>query len=680
MKNRQRIILLMAILTAVTFFVTAITMYFLYRAAINGQRDRLENIVDRQTSMIEAIVQEAMGSGKTNPDSLEQYTLRHLRNVKYTNLGRTGEFTLTRKEGDRIVFLLERRYKIQKNFQSIPFNSRFAEPSRRALSGQSGTVIGIDYRGEKVLAAYRPIPTLNAGGVAKIDFTEIRAPYIRAGLISGLAGALLIVAGLFLFFRVSNPILLVLEESEKKYRNLVESLQEGIWVIDLKANTTFVNPKMAEMLGYTVDEMLGKPLFAFMDEQGVTLAKSKLEKRKQGVSEQHDFEFIRKDGKRIYTALETSPVLDEKGRYAGAMAGVINITERKIMEEFLRLSEEKFRSIIEQSVDGIMLAGTNGRILEWNQGMERIMGLRKRDVLELFLWDVQFRTAPSAARTPEAYEQLNGMLTEFFQTHQAPWMNVIRESDIERPDGQRRIIQSLVFPIQMGQEWLACSIIRDVTEIKQAEVKLKSLLHEKEILLKEVYHRVKNNFQIVESLLRLQSRNVRNPKALAVFKESGSRIRTMSLIHEKLYRSDSLTGIAFGDTVRDLAIGLFNSYGADPSKIALRVDAANVQLGVDTAIPCGLIVNELVSNCLKYAFPKGWAKKGLIEIRLRRTKTGIVQLVVEDNGKGLPEELDVRMTQSLGLHLVTMLAENQLQGKLKLSRNQGTKFAIEFKD
>jgi len=678
MNNRNRIFILIAIFSVIVLGVTWTTVLVLYHASLSGQQDRLVDTAQNEAHLIESVALFAQQSPNANPEITREKALDYVRDIRFRELGRTGEITVARKNGDQIEFLLNRRYPNEQPLQSIPYASHLAEPSRRALKGGSGTLVGLDYRGRKVLAAYAYARTLDLSVVAKIDLSEIRAPFIRAIMISGAAALLAIVFGAALFFRVTNPIVLRLAESEKKYRHLIETLQEGIWAIDEKSNTTFINPKMFEMLGYTQEEMIGKHLFSFMDERGVELAKENLDRRKRGIREQHDFEFITKSGKRITTTLETAPLTDDRGRYSGALAGVIDITQRKRAEEALRSSEEKFRSIIEQSSDGIVLTDDRGKVIEWNRGAERIMGLHRLDVLGSTLWDVQFMTAPQSQRSEEAYQQLKSMLSEFFETRKASWLNHIVETEIQRLDDKHRTIQSIVFPIQLEHEFMAGSIIRDVTENKETEAKLKSLVAEKELLLREIFHRVKNNFQIIASLLNLQSQNVSDPKALEVFRESRDRIRTMSLIHERLYRTESLSGIDFGDYAHSLAIELYHSYAADPSKILLKVDAKKVTLGLDSAIPCGLIVNELVSNCLKYAFPKDWEKKGRIEIVLRQSAKGMVKLTVADDGKGLPEDLDIRRTKSLGLHLVAMLAEQQLHGKLRVERGNGTRYTIEF--
>lgn len=328
-----------------------------------------------------------------------------------------------------------------------------------------------------------------------------------------------------------------LQASEKKYRQLVENLREGIWVIDKDAHTTFVNSSMAEMLGYTMEEMEGKHLFDFMDQKGIEIAELNLERRQRGIQEQHDFEFIRKDGSRIHTSLETSPITDDDGEYTGALAGVMNITERV-----------------------------------------------------------------------------------------------------------------------------------------QAEEQLKSALEEKEILLKEVHHRVKNNLQVISSLLYLQSQYIKDQKSFEIMEESQNRIRSMVLVHEQLYQSEDLSKINFGEYIRKLVADLFRSYGASPDRIVFTLDIEDILLGIDTAIPGGLIIHELVANSLKHAFPGN--ARGEVSI-IFQTEGDNLRLTVSDNGVGLPKDLDFRNTDSMGLQLVRTLAR-QLEGTIKIASDGGTEFTVTF--
>ena len=218
-------------------------------------------------------------------------------------------------------------------------------------------------------------------------------------------------------------------------------------------------------------------------------------------------------------------------------------------------------------------------------------------------------------------------------------------------------------------------VILDVTELKRAEDEIKASLKERETLLKEIHHRVKNNMQVVSSLLSLQAAQATEPETIEMLNESQRQIRSMALIHEKLYRSGSLAEIDFGDYVESLIGELLRMYNVPLGVITITTDIENVQLGVDTAIPCALIINELVSNSLKYAFPDG--RTGGVTVALQRAN-GAYTLTVADDGVGFPADVDFRATDSLGMQLVVTLV-NQLEGTITLDRTKGTTFIITFK-
>lgn len=210
-------------------------------------------------------------------------------------------------------------------------------------------------------------------------------------------------------------------------------------------------------------------------------------------------------------------------------------------------------------------------------------------------------------------------------------------------------------------------------ELKQSTISLK----EKEVLLREIHHRVKNNLQIISSLLNLQSGQITDEHARQQYTASRERIRAMAMVHEKLYESKDLSGIDFGDYVQSLALGLNLSCNPDPSRIRLlvNVDEAPAQLKLDAAIPCALILNELIMNGFKHAFADGRA--GEISVRFVRGEE-INQLVVQDNGVGLPPDLDIANCTSLGLQLVTVLSE-QVDAGLEIVSENGTKFVLSCK-
>lgn len=213
-------------------------------------------------------------------------------------------------------------------------------------------------------------------------------------------------------------------------------------------------------------------------------------------------------------------------------------------------------------------------------------------------------------------------------------------------------------------------------KLVKKNIQLEKALEEKEMLLKEIHHRVKNNLMVISSLLSLQSRYIKDKKALAVFKESQNRAKSMALIHEKLYRSTDLKRIDFGEYIRTFSAELYHSIVGDPRQVKLELNVEHVMLDINTSIPLGLIVNELITNSMKYAFPPG--SKGKIKIDFYPQGDYFI-LNVSDDGIGIPQEVDVENTKSLGLQLVNSLTE-QINGQLTVNRKDPTEFKIKFQE
>ena len=229
-----------------------------------------------------------------------------------------------------------------------------------------------------------------------------------------------------------------------------------------------------------------------------------------------------------------------------------------------------------------------------------------------------------------------------------------------------------------GQEQASAGFIitaADITERKEAEDQLRLSLQEKEVLLKEIHHRVKNNMQVISSLLDLQSAQITDPLVRAPFLDSQNRIKSMALIHERLYQSPDLARIDFTNYLQLLVPRLFDSYQTTDQQVSLKIQAEEVSLEVSQAIPCGLIINELVANALKHAFPKG--RQGELCLRLEKSPDDEILLVVEDNGVGLPEGVDLGHSSTLGLQLVQVLTR-QLKGSVAVHRSAGTRFELRF--
>ena len=214
---------------------------------------------------------------------------------------------------------------------------------------------------------------------------------------------------------------------------------------------------------------------------------------------------------------------------------------------------------------------------------------------------------------------------------------------------------------------------------RQAQKQLKVSLKEKEVLLKEIHHRVKNNLQIICSLLRLQSVHVKDKQALELFEESLNRVQSIALIHERLYQSQDLACIDLAQYIDSLANGLYRIYNHQPDRITMDVEVEDVSFEINRAVPCGLIINELISNALKHAFPPDWKGKGKIKILIRPCGDNMIEMSVSDNGIGMPKDFRVGKSESLGMHLVHILVKDQLDGKIRLNRRGGTKFQVTFK-
>lgn len=219
-----------------------------------------------------------------------------------------------------------------------------------------------------------------------------------------------------------------------------------------------------------------------------------------------------------------------------------------------------------------------------------------------------------------------------------------------------------------------------IIQKQQAEEKIRASLEEKEMLLKEIHHRVKNNLQVISSLLRLQERQIHDEEALQFFKDSQNRVLSMALVHEKLYQSEDLSHINLGEYVKSLGRTLFRGHLSQPDKIKLFVDIEGIYLGIDYAVPCGLVINELLTNSIRHAFPESFKGEPTIQILLKNKTENEAELIFQDNGIGLPDTFSFDTVESLGLHLIHILVRDQLQGEVRCNQCQGTCFQITLRN
>ncbi len=538
-------------------------------------------------------------------------------------MGETGETLIVNKD---VLALNELRW-----YEQAPLKLEIrAGPAVKASRGETGITEIADYRGEKVLAAYTYIPKAEWGFVAKEDQKEIYSP-IRTMVWNLLI--LLVISGSVVYWiavllagKISRPVLEMTEVAKK--------IQTGNLTVRNQVQSSDEFGYLAETFNKMTDSI---------SSQIATIKKVEDELRKE------------RDTLEEQVGERTASLQEE-------------LEERTRVERVLRESEERFRLLVEGVKDyAIFMLDTGGHIVSWNTGAERIKGYQAEEIIGQH-FSCFYPKKDVENKKPEREFEI---ATTEGQFEEEGWR--------VRKDGSRFWASVLITALrdETGDLRGFSKVTRDISERRQAEEKIKASLKEKEVLLREIHHRVKNNMQVITSLLKLQSAHFKDQKYLDMFNESQGRIKSMALVHEKLYQSGDLAQIDFNGYVKTLTNGLFRAHGVDPTKVRLEQNIENVSLGLDSAVPCGLIINELVSNSLKYAFPQD--KGGKIWIGLRTINKDELELTVSDDGKGLPEDLDIRRTESLGLHLVTILAEDQLEGQIELNRDRGTRYNIQFK-
>ena len=713
-----------------------------------------------------------------------------------------------------------------------------------------------------------------------------------------------------------------LRKSEEKYRTLFETAKDAIFLSDDAGKFVDVNQAACESLGYSREELLR--LSNREIDADPTGYEAFLEVR-DALAEEAIFEVNqqRKDGTLLPVEI-TGKFFDVDGELL-SLAIARDITERKESEYALRRSEEKLRSIVEQSCDGIVLVDEQGTIIEWNRGQEQITGLSRTEVLARPVWDVLSQLSANDIDNP-VHEQVKAGVLKILETGQSEQLDRLDEGVIHPPDGAHRVVQAAVFPIKTDKGFMACAISRDITEYKHVEEELKATqlkymqlfetmasgvaifeavddgddfifrdfnqagenianikrediigrrvaeafpgvvesglfkvfqrvwrtgkpeyfpeaicrheddhdtwreswvyklpsgeivsvfnditerkqaeqslleaeselkhiievvpgmiakvnthtgyfiycnpafssilgfsheeflarpfiefvhpddrkgtieevekqingiplvvfenrcickngsykwlewrataadengviyaaatditerevaeeqikrsLREKDVLMHEIYHRVKNNLQVASSLLSMQARTTQNKEAIDVLSKSQSRINTMALIHTQLYESGDLSELNMNEFVSTLSGQLFRSYPVSDTKITPIIHVTDRKFPVSIGLHIGLIINELLSNAIEHAF--GERKGGKIEVSLTASDSGRVNLRVSDDGAGLPPGFDIDTTKTLGLHLVKILVEDQLQGTLEVISDRGATFNMEF--
>ncbi len=504
-----------------------------------------------------------------------------------------------------------------------------------------------------------------------------------------------------------------IEERVRKLSQAVEQSSSMIMITDTEGNIEYVNPKFSDITGYTAEEVLGQnPRTLKSGKQPPEFYKELWNAVTSGEEWHVEICNRKKNGELYWESASFSPIKNNEGVIADFIKVAEDITERKQVEESLRFITEQTVSVTGDSffhslvhylastfhVHSALIAEcTNSsaarvRILAFvgggNYGEELECSVVGTPCEKTIAGEISYYPKNVQALFPKgeflarigAESYLGVPLVDSFGNVTGN----LAVLDNKPMNGDSNHMKSIMktFATRAGAE----------QERLRFEEQIIAALKEKEVLLKEIHHRVKNNLQVISSLLNMQAKCIKDENTLNMFMESQNRVRSMALVHEELYQSKDMTRIDFEDYVRNLINYLFRSYGVNSNAIVARIEIKDVYLGVDMAIPCGLIINELVSNSLKYAFPVyaacvadepggsvyGERSKGEGEVCISFCSDDNKHtLIVGDNGVSFSEDIDFRNTESLGLQLVNTLT-HQLDGTIELDRNSGTKFEIVF--
>ncbi len=469
-------------------------------------------------------------------------------------------------------------------------------------------------------------------------------------------------------FRESVHAHETLRESEALLCRSQQIAHVGSWMLDVAANRVTWSDETYRILGLEPQEITAtyESFLEFVhpeDRDAVNAAYSGSLREGRGSFEIEHRILRRKTGEIRYVFQKCIHERNAAGIIVRSVGMVQDITERMQAKQALELASAYNRSLIEASLDPLVTIGPDGRITDVNRATEVSTGYNRDDLIGTNFAD--YFTEPDRAR--EGYQKVfqAGLVHDYALA--------LGHRDVSKIPV---LYNASLYRDKTGQVIGVFAAARDITDLKNVEDALRSSLLEKELLLKEIHHRVKNNLQVVSSLLDLQIRQSTDKVLVEALRDSQHRVRSMALVHEKLYRSAHLSGVNFGDYVKSFTADLFHSYHTDADRVRLQLDVDNSFLPVDVAIPCGLIINELVSNALKHAFPP--PDSGTITVSVHKVDSEYV-LSVRDTGKGIPVHIDFKSAGTLGLRLVNILAEDQLGGTIELIRENGTEVRVKWK-
>jgi len=445
--------------------------------------------------------------------------------------------------------------------------------------------------------------------------------------------------------------------SEMRYRRLFETAQDGILILDADTGQIVeVNPFLIDMLGFSREQFLGKKIWEIGLFKDVVANKDNFgELQRKEYIRYEDLPLETADGRKIAVEFISNVYMVNNKKVI--QCNIRDNTDRKLAEEALRQKNEELDGYFTNTLDLLCIADADGHFRRLNKEWESALGYSPAELEGKRLFDFVH---------PNDMEASVGAMSELISGKKV--MQITNR--YRHKDGSYRWIEWRLFP---AWNFIYASA-RDVTERKKMTDLVEASLSEKETLLREIHHRVKNNLQIISSLLNLQIRKIDDPKTIEVLKDGQARVLSMALVHEHLYKGKDFSKIDLKNYIHSLEMQLSQSYGTANEIVRFELAIPDIYVDINTAIPLGLIINELITNSLKYAF-KG-RKDGTLSI-IASEDTRNLRLIVADNGVGMPEGITLENQTSLGLRLVRTLT-GQLHGTVMINRTGGTKFIFEL--
>lgn len=463
-----------------------------------------------------------------------------------------------------------------------------------------------------------------------------------------------------------------IKASEEKYRNLSQNAPVAVTRLSLDKNKyEFVNDEFVRQSGYSKEEINSLPdnvlaNIIHIDDRSRILFEYNhwFNSGCKGVKFM-EYKVINRNNQLLWLNTYLYAEFDSAGNPATINQICIDVTDRKEAAELVKLSEEKFRAVAE-SMPAQIVIFQGEKFVYANPYTEKLTGYTVMETLGMNFWDLVHPDSMDIVKATGMARQKGKLVPESYE------IKILTKSNEEK----WLFYSAKVINYNGNPAILGTAI--DITQLKNAEESLKSSLIEKEILLKEIHHRVKNNLQIVSSLLKLQSTYIKDITSLNLFKESQNRVQSMALIHQKLYQARDLTNINFSEYAGSLISYLMQTFGITPDLMEVSINPEKIFMSIDNAIPAGLIINELVTNSIKHGFPSG--SPGKIDICTSYDETTEnYTLTVRDNGVGISDEIDIHKSPSFGLKLVTTLTE-QMKGNISVIRENGTMFIVTMKN